>query len=326
MNYNTIKTIIMGVLVLCATPIVAVACSFSEDADRMKPASENIGKYNIVFIAQVINKEEKNSYEGIVYNFDIKKTYKGEVKTGETQISTPGHSCGSFFEVGTIGLFLFQDSIPSSIDETLPRYYFDSIEDAYLFSDKLFNENAPPKVEVRKPMEKPAGVFDFGITNGQILNSPFTFKGKTDGTKEWGAFEGQVGYVELKNQTGASIATAPIQVIGEWMVPGPHEFSVWFEYVTEDEYGEIIFHNDNVSGLGRDIEFAVPVRFNQGTIIAPSTQPGEDFQEPTSPPPYDNSIPKEQSDKEKRGFLEKISLFLGGILDWIKSWLVAILF
>lgn len=321
-----ITSFVALVLTVGVFPLSTFACSFTSDADRMKPASQNISKYPTIFVGKIVGKENKNTYEGVSYTFEVEKVYKGEIQEKQIVINTPGHSCGSYIEKGAVGLFFFNLDKPTWIDETLPQYYFNSVVEATATADKLFNPNAGQAASVGVPVisttttsAAPSEDFDSGIMNGQLVSNPFAFKGSTGLSQDWVAFEGQVGYVELKDSQGKLLDTSPMNVVGEWMKPTPHEFKVWLEYKTTDSQGTLVFHNDNVSGLAKDIAFEVPVRFNQGDVVAPNSNPGENFREPTSPPPYDNSVPKYDSAKFDWGILDTVLDFFGGLFGWIKS-------
>ena len=306
-------------------PLSIFACSFTLDADRMKPASQNISKHKTIFVGKVIEKENKNTYEGVSYTFEVEKVYKGKVQEKQIIINTPGHSCGSYIDKGAVGLFFFNLDTPTWIDETLPQYYFNSIDEATATADKLFNQNSGHVASVGGPIittttttPSPSEDFGSGIMNGQLVSNPFAFKGSTGLSQDWVAFEGQVGYVELVDSQGKILDTSPMAVVGESMKVPPYEFKVLLEYTTTDSQGTLVFHNNNISGLVEDITFEVPVRFNQGGVVAPTSKPGENFREPTNPPPYDNSIPKHNLAKFDSGIWDTVLDFFGGLLGWIK--------
>ncbi len=95
----------------------------------------------------------------------------------------------------------------------------------------------------------------------QVINSPLNITGYVNG-KEWAAYEGQAGNIELMDSQGKIIATGILIAKTEWT-----KFPVYFEaeikYNTPiGEKGVLIFHNENPSGLiekNRRIE--IPVIF-----------------------------------------------------------------
>jgi len=123
----------------------ASACSFTQDADRMQPVEANISKYEHIFVATIVKKQEQEEFAGNEYTFDIQKIYKGGVLKGSQnnniQVSSPGHSCGSFYEVGQVGLFFMNDI--TTIDEANPQYFFETKKSALETAETYFPKEKP---------------------------------------------------------------------------------------------------------------------------------------------------------------------------------------
>lgn len=120
----------------------ASACSFTPDADRMQSPESNIEKYSHIILATVSGVEEMGQFEGNSYVFDIAQYYKGDLfrdaVDNQIKLTSPGHSCGSFFGEGQVGLFFLNDT--TSIDEANPQYFYDSLEAARLEIGELFED------------------------------------------------------------------------------------------------------------------------------------------------------------------------------------------
>jgi len=157
---------------------------------------------------------------------------------------------------------------------------------------------------------------NFGITDNQMVVPPFTINGRTDGGRDWLPFEGQVGYVELYDGKGKLLVGAPMSVVGEWMRPGPHDFTVDLDFETTHRAGHIIFYNEQISGEETPISKKVTIRFNTGKVIAPASGPLDGFVEPIAPPPFDNS-PKPPVVEKEVSWIEKIQDIVRGLFSWI---------
>ncbi len=130
----------------------AAACSFTPDADRMQSAEDNVSKYQYVFVGKVLEKRELEDFSGTEYIFEVDNFHKGTIYEfidrfdhRRHTVTSPGHSCGSFFEVGTVGVFFTND--PFMIDESNPQYFFNSVEEAKEKADSLFSTTVEPVVK-----------------------------------------------------------------------------------------------------------------------------------------------------------------------------------
>ncbi|MFW0871154.1 MAG: hypothetical protein ACKKL4_01715 [Patescibacteria group bacterium] len=121
--------IIIGVFLASAG--VAMGCSFTPDADRMKSIEENYAnqKYQNIFLGQVKEVEKaSDNTTGPQYLIAVTQSYRGEVM-GDLEITSAAHSCGSFYQEGDIMIWFLSDDL-GYVDERNPQYRFDSLEDA----------------------------------------------------------------------------------------------------------------------------------------------------------------------------------------------------
>ncbi len=133
---------IISIIIAFFSPMIVFGCSFTPDADRAQSAEANVSKYPTIFVATVAEKKELSDFVGNTYSFDVVKTYKGNhLKT--RKLSSPGHSCGSFFGVGQVGLFFLGED-ETTIDEANPQYYFESIDQAITKADEIFTQEVVP--------------------------------------------------------------------------------------------------------------------------------------------------------------------------------------
>jgi hypothetical protein len=102
-------------------PAFAFGCSLTEDADRMKSPEENIERYEYIFLATVSDKGQSTRDFSTVYEMLVTTDISSNVPDTIT-MSSPGHSCGSFFEVG-MEILIFTNTL-TEIDEITPQYYF----------------------------------------------------------------------------------------------------------------------------------------------------------------------------------------------------------
>ncbi len=153
------KYVLLPVIFLC-TFSIASACSFTADADRIQPAESNIEKYDYAFVATIVEKKELEEFAGNEYTFNIHNFYVGAVigfdeTTGYKQtIASPGHSCGSFYSIGQVGLFFTNDM--ENIDESNPQYFFETKQEALEQSSVVFS-NRPEPVDPNTPFEQVMG-------------------------------------------------------------------------------------------------------------------------------------------------------------------------
>lgn len=121
--------LVAAIGIFVASAGVAMACSLTPDADRMKTIEENFSntEYQHVFTGRVESVQEVQGAQGPQYTIAIAESYRGDVD-GEVVIGSAAHSCGSFYTQGDI-LVWFLDK-PDYVDELNPQYRFNSIEAA----------------------------------------------------------------------------------------------------------------------------------------------------------------------------------------------------
>lgn len=108
-------------LLLFFVPSVVFGCSLTQDADRFKTPEENVSKYDHIFVATVADKDQQMFGEDTTYTMRVSTDISGSVPD-LIAMTSPGHSCGSFFEEG-LELLIMSNSF-SEIDEITPQYYF----------------------------------------------------------------------------------------------------------------------------------------------------------------------------------------------------------
>ncbi len=139
------KYLLIPVLFLLSFSFTS-ACSFGPGADRAQPLESNISKYPTIIVATVTKVVQHEQSAGRTYEFTIAKTLKGEHQAVR-KISTPGHSCGSWYEEGRVGVFFLHEDA-TTIQEGNPQYYYKSIEEALDAGNNAFEiatESTKPK-------------------------------------------------------------------------------------------------------------------------------------------------------------------------------------
>ena len=104
------------------------ACSFTPEANIFKTPQENVSNYHYVIsgmFSQVIPRGE--SFEGQDYQFTVYEVHKGDLQEETITLYSPGHSCGYFGQEGG-EVLLFLDNT-DSIDESVPKYFYDTREE-----------------------------------------------------------------------------------------------------------------------------------------------------------------------------------------------------
>lgn len=119
------------------------------------------------------------------------------------------------------------------------------------------NIKEKPIVEEFRP-----GIFIYNFEPGQLISSPLKIEGYINGNG-WTAFEAQAGTVELVDTNGKRMAFGLLTSVGEWMrIPSFFETTLDFG-VSTTETGELIFKNENASGLPEfEREYRVSVKFS----------------------------------------------------------------
>ncbi len=116
------------------------------------------------------------------------------------------------------------------------------------------SDNNPPPI-----LEDNVGLVVENVHTNDLLSSPLKITGYVNGGG-WGGFEGQVGTVSLQDSAGNELYIEPLTATTEWMTTTVR-FEANLEYVTLDQYGKLIFRNENPSGEpSRDREVMIEVR------------------------------------------------------------------
>ena len=121
------------------------ACSFGPDADIRKTAAENYPHYQYVISGTFIEKKEASGYSA-TYFFEIYSVHKGEIESATLELHSPGHSCGFFGATGG-HVLLFMNTL-DTIDESVPKYYFDTRIEATQGGQKL-------SIGIENPTQEP---------------------------------------------------------------------------------------------------------------------------------------------------------------------------
>ncbi len=128
--------------------------------------------------------------------------------------------------------------------------------------------NSPASDSYNEEIEDPAtGLVVENVHAGDVISSPLKITGYVNGNG-WGGFEGQVGTVSLQDSAGNELDIEPLTATTEWMTTTVR-FEANLEYVTLDQYGKLIFRNENPSGEpSRDKTVTIPVRFDASASVS----------------------------------------------------------
>lgn len=97
----------------------------------------------------------------------------------------------------------------------------------------------------------------------ETASSPLKVTGFVDGKNHWAPFEAQAGIVSLYDNTGKLLDSEIMVSLGDWM-KFPSYFEANLEFDTSAPSGELVFRNDNASGLPEfDREYRMPVKFEK---------------------------------------------------------------
>lgn len=131
-----IKQVGMVAVFVCSATI-AWGCSLAPEADRMQPIEVNFNNrsYTNVFMGTVVSREDGDVPEGPTYTIEVGETYRGNL-SGTIEVSSAGHSCGSFYDEGT-QMIWFMKSDTSYVDETNPQYRVSSRQEAQELVDGI---------------------------------------------------------------------------------------------------------------------------------------------------------------------------------------------
>lgn len=104
-------------------------------------------------------------------------------------------------------------------------------------------------------------VTGLNVASGTVMHSPFTLTGSAVGT--W-YFEASFSY-ELKDESGAVIASGPVTATADWMTTAMVPFNAVISYPTPTtKTGTLVLKNANPSGdTVRDRSRSIPIRFTE---------------------------------------------------------------
>ncbi len=108
---------------------------------------------------------------------------------------------------------------------------------------------------------KADGLIINNVQPGDLISSPFKITGLVTGNG-WFGFEGQVGSVDLINNSGKVIIAAPLKATSDW-TQLPVSFEADLEFESSIAPGKLVFHNENPSGMtqaGKSFELPVQIR------------------------------------------------------------------
>jgi len=221
------------------------ACSFGPDADLFKTAQENIEnqEYKFVLSGTIVEVKEGDQFEK-QYVFEIDKAHRGIVDTKQITIDSPGHSCGFFSSEGVHMLVFLRDL--KNIDESNPRYVFDTVSEATDTGTTLTQERV-------------------------MVNSPKAC------TKEYSPVCGRV----------------EVQCVQAPCLPVDNTYANIC--LAEEENAEVLYTGPCVlpQSPQEPGEQVIPEEEPSRIENLPTTDPTVGFVEPTTPPPFDNSIERE---------------------------------
>ncbi|MCX6724126.1 MAG: hypothetical protein NT155_03100 [Candidatus Staskawiczbacteria bacterium] len=117
----------------------------------------------------------------------------------------------------------------------------------------------PAKFPEEKSVTGVQGLTIFSLRPNQEISSPLKITGAVNGNG-WAGFEGQVGTVALLDNSGKSIASAPLTATTDWM-KFPASFEANLDFKSDvPQSGTLVFHNENPSDMrDKDRTFVLPV-------------------------------------------------------------------
>lgn len=137
---------------------------------------------------------------------------------------------------------------------------------AFLFGARFWSgdrDNGAPQNGNGEPVLKEGLVIE-SVKEGDTVSSPLKITGYTN-KGGWGGFEAQFGTVRLVDSTGKQVALGVLTATEEDWMKFPAKFEAVLEFNTpQAETGELIFKNENASGLPElDKEFRMQVKLGK---------------------------------------------------------------
>ncbi|WP_028887280.1 hypothetical protein [Tenacibaculum ovolyticum] len=102
------------------------------------------------------------------------------------------------------------------------------------------------------------------IKPNEKIISPKKIRVNSEGV--WFASEGELGWIQLKDNEGNELARGILSAEGDWMKEGPVMFSTILTFdIKNIEKGKLVIHNDPGPGdgdeAGKNINFEIPITF-----------------------------------------------------------------
>lgn len=268
------------------------ACSFSQEADIFKTAEENYSSYDQVLSVTIASQEETSFFPGQVYVFVVHETHKGPESETTLTLNASIDSCGFFYNPGT-HMLIFLNEGQEFIDDSTPRERFDSKEEA--IQAGRFLESPYDHI----PLEVPDDCriwFD-----GCTLCERFEIGGKL-ACNEFGCSNPEqvqpaqcreyfIDAINASADMDTSLHPVPASSDDNHVGPGAIDASTGTT-------------SSIVPGPGVSPEESAPY------VSGPTTDPLDNFEGPTSPPPQPEPGPEILDVEEKCSWWQKI-------LDWI---------
>ena len=117
----------------------------------------------------------------------------------------------------------------------------------------------------------------FDLTEGETLPRSFGVRGNTESTQGWAPFEGQVGSMSVLDDKGVVLVESPMNVEGEWMKEGPHDFVAFADFKTKASSGIVRFNNNAIGDKDMPLSIEYKVLFETDGVkveLAPETEVG----------------------------------------------------
>ena len=132
-----------------------------------------------------------------------------------------------------------------------------------IFFGACKSDNSKQKTEEFKK-EKAHHFPTVNVKRNEKIISPKKIRVNSEGI--WYANEGELGWVQLKDNEGNELARGILSAEGEWMNKDPVMFSTVLTFDLKNrERGKLIIHNNPGPGdgdeAGQDINFEIPVTF-----------------------------------------------------------------